>query len=240
MKTVAIVLAGGKGSRMNQDVPKQYLPLCGKPVLYYALRAFENSSVDEILIVAGEKDLQYCRTEIVERYHFKKVTRIVPGGTQRYDSVLNGLRALSSRETPVTVLIHDGARPCISQSVIQRCMEDALKYQACVAAVPVKDTVKIADTNGFARRTPDRRSIWQVQTPQAFEFGLIKEAYEKMISDQERGVVTDDAMVVERYTSARVKLTMGAYDNIKITTPEDFMLAEQLLMQRQEGSRGRE
>lgn len=231
MKTVAIVLAGGKGSRMNSEIPKQYLPLCGKPVLYYSLKVFERSSVDDIVLVVGPEDIEYCRQNIVIRYGFKKVTRIVPGGKERYDSVINGLRAVRCLAEPQAVLIHDGARPCITQNLIERCIQDVLKYQACVAAVPIKDTVKLADADGFAQMTPDRNRVWQIQTPQVFILELIKNAYEVMIKDSDRGNITDDAMVVERYTPVKVKLTMGAYENIKITTPEDFALAEQLLKQ---------
>lgn len=244
MKKVAIVLAGGKGSRMKSEVPKQYMQLNGRPVLYYSLDVFEKSSIDEIILVSGPSEIEYCRCEIVDKYGFDKVTKIVPGGQERYHSVFNGLRAVLSKAVCMSekikttaaygseqtvVLIHDGARPCISQEMIDRCLAETAKYHACVAAVPIKDTVKIADEAGFAQVTPDRSRVWQIQTPQVFDYSLIASAYEKMMSDPNRGNITDDAMVVEHYTSVKVKLTMGSYDNIKITTPGDLILAEQLL-----------
>lgn len=222
MKRVAIVLAGGKGSRMNSDIPKQYMKLLGEPVLYYSLKAFENSEVDEIVLVVGKGDIQLCK-ELVKKYGFLKVCNIVEGGSERYYSVLNGLRAISDCEY---VFIHDGARPCVTEEVIARCMLDVKKYAACVAAVPVKDTIKIADSDGFAQSTPDRSCLWQIQTPQCFEYNLVKNAYETMAADDERGNITDDAMVVEKYSNRKVKLTMGSYENIKITTPEDIYVAE--------------
>ena len=231
MKTIAIVLAGGRGSRMKSSTPKQYMLINQKPVIYYALRAFEDSPVDEIILVAGENDLSYCREEIVKRFGFKKVVRVVAGGKERYHSVMNGLQAIEQREAEAYVLIHDGARPCVSQEIIARCIDDVLQYHACVAAVPAKDTIKIADADGFAELTPDRGRVWQIQTPQVFDLLLVKNAYTQMLSDERRGTITDDAMVVEQYTDTKVKLTMGAYENIKITTPEDIVLAQRLLQQ---------
>lgn len=232
-KTAAIVLAGGKGSRMNSELPKQYMELCKKPVIYYALDAFEKSCVDIIVLVTGDAVIDgmdektFCEKNIIERYGFGKVRSIVQGGKERYNSVFNGLRALSdSKDDIELVLIHDGARPCITTELIEKCIEDARQYKACVAAVPVKDTIKVSDERGFAKLTPDRKLLWQVQTPQSFDFNLIKEAYEKMISDPKRGNITDDAMVAERYTDIPVKFTMSSYKNIKITTPEDMMTAQ--------------
>lgn len=243
MRKVAIVLAGGRGSRMKSELPKQYIQLKGKPVLYYSLDAFEKSCVDEVILVSGVSEMEYCRCEIVDKYGFGKVTKILPGGQERYHSVFNGLCAVSSKtamsnaDRPVSenkdeqtvVMIHDGARPCISQEIIDRCLADVIQYHACVAAVPIKDTVKIADEAGYAQVTPDRNRVWQIQTPQVFDYPLIKSAYERMISNQNRGNITDDAMVVEQYTPVKVKLTMGSYNNIKITTPGDLVLAERLL-----------
>lgn len=230
-KTAAVVLAAGRGKRMHTEMAKQYLPIGGKPLLCYSLEAFENSSVDQIVLVTGEEDLNYCRREIVEKFGFKKVKQIVAGGKERYHSVFSGLTALSDRLGPEDiVLIHDGARPMIDEGIINRTIADAEQYGAAVAAMPVKDTIKVADRDGFCNATPDRSTLWQIQTPQTFCFGLIYAAYRKLLSDEslQKGI-TDDAMVVEAFSSVKVKLTEGSYRNIKVTTPEDILIAECLL-----------
>lgn len=230
MKISAIVLAGGKGSRMNTDIQKQYLLLCGKPVLYYALQAFQHSSVDEIILVVGNgrikniSEEEYCKKELVDQYHFNKVKHIVIGGSERYDSVMNGLKAIQNKAN--YVLIHDGARPCITVELIERCIQDMVYYKACVAAVPVKDTIKVVDSKDYAVSTPDRNTLWQIQTPQCFEYNLIQKAYHNMTIDKQKSNITDDAMVVEKYSGNKVKMTHSSYKNIKITTPEDLKIAE--------------
>ena len=234
MKKIAVVLAGGRGSRMNSDIPKQYLMLKGRPVLYYALKAFQDSDIDSIILAAGENDLEMCRTQIVEKYGINKVMAIVAGGAQRYDTVYNALKAaqelaIDTAPEEVLIYIHDGARPCISQKIIKNCEEAALRYGACTAAVPVKDTIKVVSPEGFAIDTPDRNTLWQIQTPQVFRSDIISSAYTKMYADTDRGTITDDAMLVERYTDGPVKMAMGAYTNIKITTPEDMGIAAQYL-----------
>ena len=230
-KTAAVVLAAGRGKRMHTEVAKQYLPIGGKPLLCYSLEAFENSGVDQIVLVTGEEDLNYCRREIVEKFGFKKVKQIVAGGKERYHSVFSGLTVLSDRLGPENiVLIHDGARPMVDEGIINRTIADAEQYGAAVAAMPVKDTIKVADRDGFSNATPDRSTLWQIQTPQTFCFGLIYAAYSKLLSDEslQKGI-TDDAMVVEAFSSVKVKLTEGSYRNIKVTTPEDILIAECLL-----------
>ena len=192
-KYTAIVLSAGKGSRMGSSVHKQYLLLCGKPVIYYTLKAFEESPVDEIVLVTGEGEEEYCRKEIVEKYKLHKVTKIVKGGKERYHSVFQGLSACEHTDY---VLIHDGARPFVEQEVIRRTMDEVQKKHACIAAVPVKDTIKRVDENGKVEDTPPRKSLYTVQTPQAFSYSLIYDSYQKMIADG-REDVTDDAMVVE-------------------------------------------
>lgn len=230
VKRVAIILAGGRGSRMNSDIPKQYMILGEKPVLYYSIKAFERSSVDEIILIAGAGDIDYCRREIVEKFGFKKVSAIVEGGSERYYSVLNGLRAVEPGGSgEVYVFIHDGARPCVTEQIIEKCSLEVELYKACVAAVPVKDTIKVADEEGYSKDTPPRNLLWQIQTPQCFEYNLVKNAYEAMAADENRGVITDDAMVVEKYADTRVRLTEASYKNIKITTPEDLAVAELFL-----------
>lgn len=226
-KTAAIVLAAGKGKRMESGISKQFMELEGRPLIFYALDAFEKSPVDEVVLVTGAGDVAYCREEIVRRYGFSKVTAVVEGGKERYHSVYAGLKALRPCSY---VLIHDGARPCVTVDVIGRAIAGAAEYGACVAAMPVKDTIKIADEEGFAAQTPDRSLLWQVQTPQAFEYRLILEAYEKLLAPgQDQQGVTDDACVVETMTDRRVKLVRGDYANIKVTTPEDMALAKALL-----------
>lgn len=224
-KFTAIVLAAGQGKRMNAKVHKQYLQVAGKPVLYYSLKAFEGSDVTDIVLVTGVGEEAYCRKEIIQKYNLKKVKTIVQGGKERYHSVYAGLCAITDADY---VLIHDGARPFVDGAMIKRSMEAVVKYKACVTGMPVKDTIKLADTDGFADGTPDRSRLWQIQTPQTFSYTLIKTAYEKMLQ-KEDAAITDDAMVVERMTDQRVKLIEGNYRNIKITTPEDLQVAEAYL-----------
>ena len=222
MKNVAIVLAAGQGKRMNSKVQKQFLLIKEKPVLYYTLNAFETSPlISEIVLVTGKDEIEYCRQEIVEKYGFQKVCKIVAGGKERYHSVYHGIQAIEDADY---VFIHDGARPFVDGETIERVGDAVKEYQACVVGMPVKDTIKISDEEGFAAQTPDRRKVWQVQTPQTFEYHLIKEAYEKLLAEEPEGV-TDDAMVVETMTNHKVKLVEGSYRNIKITTPEDLDIA---------------
>ena len=225
-RNYAIVLAGGNGSRMESTVPKQYIEIEGKPVLYYSLAAFEKCSfIDSIVLVVRNSDIDYCRENIITKYGFRKISSVVTGGQRRCDSVMNGLKAVRD---PGFVFIHDGARPCINGDVLERLYEDVKKYKTAVAAVPSKDTVKIADEEGFVMDTPDRRNTWIIQTPQAFDTILIKEAY-KNIDDRSRDFVTDDAMVMEKYGNVSVKLTLSEYTNIKITTPEDIGIVSNIL-----------
>ncbi|GFI30612.1 2-C-methyl-D-erythritol 4-phosphate cytidylyltransferase [Lachnospiraceae bacterium] len=229
-KYAAVVLSAGKGTRMNSSVPKQYLLLEGKPVLYYALQAFEESMVDEIVLVTGQDEIEYCQKEIVEKYGFTKVIAVTAGGAERYHSVLCGLTELNClKNRPDYVMIHDGARPFINDEIISRCAQTAEKFQACAAGMPVKDTIKIADDSLFAKETPQRKYVWQIQTPQAFAFPLIYQAYEELMKREQKGevfAVTDDAMVLETICGQKVKLTEGSYENIKITTPEDLKLVK--------------
>lgn len=227
-KHTAIVLAAGKGSRMQSAVPKQYLELCGKPVLYYSLAAFEESFVDEIILVTGKDDISYCKEQIVERYGFQKVTKIIAGGAERYLSVYQGLLAAEEADY---IYIHDGARPFVDAAILSDAKACVEQYQACVAGMPVKDTIKIVDAEDFAKETPERKYVWQVQTPQVFSYALVREAYDMLMEDRDAYSVTDDAMVVETMLNYPVKLFQASYKNIKITTPEDLQVAE-LFVQR--------
>ncbi len=222
-KCTAIVLAAGQGKRMGTKVQKQYLEIDGKPVLYYSLYTFEQSEViDEVVLVVGEEQVEYCYNEIVLKYDFNKVKTIVEGGKERYHSVWNGLQEVDDEGY---IFIHDGARPFVDEEILKRAYEDVQICKSCVVGMPVKDTIKLADSDGFVNETPERSLVWMIQTPQVFETKLVKEAY-SLLMKQKEIQVTDDAMVVERMLGHKVKLTMGSYENIKITTPEDLSIAE--------------
>lgn len=224
-KYTAIVLAAGVGKRMNSKIQKQYLLLGEKPVLFYALDAFEKSKIDEVVLVVGKGEIEYCRKEIVEKYDFCKVCKIVEGGKERYHSVYEGLKAI---DTTDYVFIHDGARPFLDQNMLMRAMDAVKKYQACVVGMPVKDTIKITTEDGFSKETPERKKVWMVQTPQCFSYPLIYDAYDKMLQHEDTSI-TDDAMVLEKEKGIPVKMIEGSYRNIKITTPEDLLVAEAYL-----------
>lgn len=226
----AVVLSGGRGRRMNSAVQKQYMILDGKPLIAYALEAFERSQADQIVLVVGAGEENRIREEILAPLKLKKVSAVVAGGKERYHSVYEGLKALTGCDV---VLIHDGARPLVSDEVIRRTVDGAIRYGACVAGMPVKDTIKVSDDDGFCAATPDRARLWQIQTPQAFSYGLVRNAYDWLMADPNRQQgVTDDAMVVESCTDQKVRLVEGSYENLKVTTPEDLILAEALLQNR--------
>ena len=220
----AIVLSAGSGSRMKSDIPKQYMDLNGKPVIYYSLKAFEDSGFSSIILVCGKNDVKYCKTEIVEKYGLTKVKAIVPGGKERYHSVYEGLKAIQGAD-----FIHDGARPMITPDIIKRLQDVVVAEETAVAGMPVKDTIKIVDENNYVESTPERKYVWQVQTPQCFSYSIIYEAYKSVIMDEEEGIpipaVTDDAMVLSYATDYEVKMVEADYKNIKITTPEDILIA---------------
>ena len=236
-RCTAILLASGKGLRMGGDVRKQYLDLEGRPLFAYSLAAMENSGIiTDIVITVLEGDEEICGQMIRECGLGKKVRRVIAGGKERYFSVHNGLQAI---DWPCDyVFIHDSARPFLEEETIGRLYEVVKIHKACIAGMPAKDTVKIADSEGFVKQTPDRRDVWIIQTPQVFAFDLIKDAYEKMIGAyddlQKKGVnVTDDAMVVEFFTGSRVKLVKASYRNIKVTTPEDMVTVLAYLKEKQ-------
>lgn len=232
-KYAAIVLSAGRGLRMNSQVPKQYLELEGKPILYYSLLAFEKSMISEIILVTGKEEIEYCTKEIVEKYGFTKVKAVTAGGKERYHSVFCGLQEMKKQKSQADyVMIHDGARPFLNSGIIARCAEAVEEFQACVAGMPMKDTIKIVDDSLFAQETPERKYVWQIQTPQVFSFSMIYQAYQELLEREKSGEivqVTDDAMVLEMICQKKVKLVKGAYENIKITTPEDLKLAKAFL-----------
>lgn len=232
MKTTAIVLAAGQGKRMGSHVAKQYLLLKDRPVLYYSLKCFEESIIDQIILVTAKGQEAYCKKEIVDRYGFSKVTGIVEGGKERYHSVAKGLDAAGADCD--YVFIHDGARPFITPEMIGNGLKEVKKHEACVFGMPVKDTIKLSDEEGFAKTTPKRELVWQIQTPQMFSYPIIKEAYDQLLIKEEelqkQGIsITDDAMVAELLLHKKVKLVRGSYENIKLTTPEDLEIAETFL-----------
>lgn len=219
----AIVLAAGKGSRMKSDKAKQFMEINGKPMLYYSLKVFDASVVDEIVLVTRSSDIDYVREEIVEKYGFQKVRRIVSGGKERFNSVNNGIKACDKRNK--IIMIHDAARPCISNRMILDSISAARRYKACTVAMPVKDTIKVVDEDGFAVDTPDRRTLYQIQTPQTFDRKTLEETYERLRISGDTDI-TDDTMIVERYLDISSKMIEGSYENIKVTTPEDIAIAE--------------
>lgn len=239
-RCTAVILAAGRGSRMQSGTAKQFMPLYGKPLVCYALQAVEESDViDDCILVTGAGALSWVTEEIVKKYHYHKVDTVMAGGRERYASVAGAMRLIASGDMRVPnrdgyVFVHDGARPFLTEKILRETYEAVQKYGACVSAVRSKDTVKIADADGFVSDTPDRNLVWNMHTPQAFETELIVKAYaalEKNLEQMEQtGVsITDDAMVVEYFTDHRVKLVEGSYENIKITTPDDIILAERIL-----------
>lgn len=222
-RCTAVVLAAGKGTRMGTKIPKQFLNISGQPVLYYSMKCFERSEViDEMILVTGKDMISYCEEWLRACGAFSKLSAVVEGGAERYDSVYAGLEACGETDY---VFIHDGARPFVTEEMLRRAYEDVERYGACAAAVPSKDTVKLADEKGMVTDTPKRSRVWNVQTPQVFAYDLIYRAYRKLQSF-DKTQITDDAMVVERMMGQPVHLFMGSYRNIKITTEEDLESAE--------------
>jgi 2-C-methyl-D-erythritol 4-phosphate cytidylyltransferase len=174
--------------------------------------------------VVSEEDMDYSMKEIIEKYLYRKISQVVPGGKRRQDSVKNGIDALS-KDTEV-VVIHDGVRPFVTRAMIEESIHSAIRFGAVVIAMPVKETVKIAHPDGTVLKTLDRESLWQIQTPQTFQAHLIKTAYYK--AAEEGFIGTDDASLVERL-GAKVHILPGSYMNIKITTTEDLMLGHLFL-----------
>lgn len=232
MKCAAIILAGGSGRRMGNNIPKQYLDINGKPVLYYSMKTFSDAEfINEIIIVAAEDHIDRVQSEIVDLYGLHKISNVIKGGRERYHSVANGLEALPA-DTDY-VFIHDGARPFVTPYTIERCLHYAQKYRGAVAAVKSKDTVKIADDDSMILSTPDRGHVWMVQTPQTFEYLLIRDAYRRLLDDEDRlktaGInITDDTMVAKMYADVDARLVESTYENIKLTTPEDMQLARMI------------
>lgn len=225
MKVYVLVPAAGLGRRMGASLNKQYLTLADRPILAHTLALFDgHPRVDGIYVISPADEVPFCRREVVERYGFVKVLGLVAGGAERQDSVRNGLRACAAEAEDV-VLIHDGVRPLCPPGCIDAAIDTASRVGACVVGVPVKDTIKEVE-GGMIQGTPQRQRLWQAQTPQAFRFGLIRDAHERALAEGWLG--TDDASLVERL-GLPVAMVAGDYRNIKITTPEDLLLARAFL-----------
>ena len=224
---VAIILAAGSGSRMNSDIAKQYIKINNKEVIYYSLDTFQkNPNIENIVLVTRSEDVDYCKKNIVEKYGFTKVIDVITGGKERYNSVYSGInRIIGNCGSNEIVLIHDSARPLVTGKMIDEIILSADKYGATAVGVPVKDTIKVVDENNIGIETPDRKNLYQIQTPQGFKIGILKEAYEKMLKNEDHNI-TDDTMLVERYNGVKSKIIMGTYENIKITTAEDIKIAK--------------
>jgi 2-C-methyl-D-erythritol 4-phosphate cytidylyltransferase len=223
-RVCAIVVAAGRGRRMGTDINKQFLHIKDRPILYYTLKAFEDSNlVDNIVLVTAENEIDYCKTEIVDKYSLKKVKNIVKGGAERRNSVYNGLTASAGNDI---VLIHDGARPFIDHKILEDGVRFAKEFGACSCGVVPKDTIKVKASDGFSESTLERNNLFAVQTPQCFKYDLILNCHEK--ADKSEINFTDDTSVVEYY-GHKVYLYEGSYSNIKITTPEDLPVAEKIL-----------
>ena len=231
-KITAIVLAAGQGTRMNTSVAKQFLTLRDKPVLFYSLKAFEDSAVNDIILVTGKEQVEYCKS-IVRQYELTKVSCIIEGGKERYDSVYQGLLRADGTDY---VLIHDGARPFITPDLIKEIIDQVRITKACLIGTQVKETIKMINSEGVVISTPNRNTLWAAQTPQAFQYDSIMMSYQSFYEepDKERLGITDDAMLYELYRKLPVKMLQGDYRNIKLTTPEDLLLAEKILDQMNE------
>lgn len=219
----AIIVAGGRGNRMNSNISKQYLKLKNKPILFYALKTFsENELIHKIILVVPEGDIDYCEKEIIQKYDIKKVSKVIEGGKERQDSVIRGLEAVKDCDI---VLIHDGARPFVSGILIEEGIKFAKLYGACACGVTPKDTIKKVGEDNFSRGTVERKQLFCIQTPQCFNYDLIYRSHRKI---KEKNIkVTDDTSVAEAY-GHKVYLYQGSYDNIKITTPEDLVVGEEI------------
>jgi 2-C-methyl-D-erythritol 4-phosphate cytidylyltransferase len=227
-RVVAVIPSAGGGRRFGSSVQKQFLTLAGKPLLVHTLEPFQRSPwIQEILLVVPQEWVDKILDSIVRPYGLTKVKNAVAGGAQRQDSVRLGLEALG----PVwdVVVIHDGARPFITQDLIARCVQETLIHGATLLGVPAVDTIKEVDSTGRVQNTLNRERLWMVQTPQSFRYKLALRAHQDARDAAVTG--TDDASLVERL-GHEVRVLMGSYDNIKVTTPRDLILGEAIIRQR--------
>ena len=224
-KICTLIPAAGEGNRLKSAVKKPYVALAQKPILTHTIQRFEqNPAVDEIFVLVNEADFEMCRATVLAPYAFQKVQPLVAGGATRQQSVHNGVRALPA-DTDF-VIVHDGVRPFVTDETIFACLDAAAKWGAAVAAVPVKETIKMANAEDFIVETPPRERLWTVQTPQVFRKSLLEKAHQ--IAEKKQLTATDDAALVE-HLGYPVKLVNGSYANVKITTPEDLRIANVFL-----------
>ena len=234
-KVTVLIPAAGAGKRMGKAPAKQFLTLGDKPILAHTLLAFQRAAeIDEIIPILSEEDLETCLGAIIEAYHITKVRTLVVGGKERQDSVANGLHKLE--KNAAIVLVHDAVRPFVTPEMIKETVDYAKRGECVAVGVPIKDTIKEVNDQGMVRHTLDRSRLWAIQTPQAFPVKALKRAYEE--ASKQRVYGTDDATIVERMGGS-VRVIMGSYENIKITTPEDLMLAEEILKRRYDAGRHR-
>jgi 2-C-methyl-D-erythritol 4-phosphate cytidylyltransferase len=220
MSVCAVVPAGGTGTRMGGTVPKQFLELNGKPILYYTLKTLQDCGIiSELILVVPEKEYDNACTDWLGKPEI--VTKVVVGGKKRQDSVYNGFCELSQKTE--IVLVHDGVRPFLSHQMIQKSVDAAREYGAAITAIPVNDTIKRVDDSGLVSQTVDREGLWRVQTPQVFRYELLQEAFKKANSEKFYG--TDEGTLIE-HLGKPVKVVEGSEQNIKITRPEDLRLSE--------------
>ena len=225
MKIVALIAAAGLGKRMNAKISKPFIPIFGKPILAYTIEKFEQCKfIEKIYLIVNQEERDFCSKDIILKYNFSKVQELIEGGETRQDSVYNGLKVLD-QDTDI-VVIHDGARPLVEETIIQESIEAAQEYGAAIAAIPLKDTVKKSRKDFFINETLNREEIWRAQTPQTFKYDIILSAFHQSYKD--KFFATDDAAIVERY-GHKVKMIIGSEENIKITTPFDIIIAENFL-----------
>lgn len=227
-KVTALIPAAGMGRRMGKAVAKQFLPLGDKPMLAHTLLAFQRASeIDEIIPILSKEDMEYCLRDVIEAFHITKVKTLVAGGRERQDSVYNGI--LKTDKDTSVLLVHDGVRPFVTSEMIRMSVEHARRGECVAVGVPLKDTIKEVDEKGMVIKTLERSRLWAIQTPQAFPAAVLRNAYENAFRNKYYG--TDDATLVER-AGGRVRVIMGSYENIKMTTPDDLVLAEEILKKR--------
>lgn len=218
-----IIVAAGSGRRMNLDINKQYIKLDEKEMITHTIDVFyRNKNIDEIVVCIKEEEEFFFVNEIVNKYNFENI-KIAYGGAERQDSIYNGLQKVDKKCD--IVLIHDGARPFVSDDIINESIKVAKEKDAAVVGVPVRDTIKVVE-DGIVKHTPQRSTLWSAQTPQTFKYDLIMKAYEEAYKNNYYG--TDDSMLVE-YIGKSISMVMGSYENIKITNQEDINVAEQIL-----------
>jgi len=229
MKATVLIPAAGMGRRMGASVNKQYLELGDKPILAHTLALFEaHPQIEHIYLMLPGDEIDYCREQIVDKYGFSKIRQLVPGGAERQDSVRNGLRALQQDgldQPERIVLVHDGARPLFNPKLLPTLISVIAEKGACIVAAPAKDTIKEVD-DGLISGTPERKRLWQAQTPQGFRYQLFVAAFRS--ADEAGFLGTDDASLLER-VGQPVAILPGDYRNIKVTTPEDLVIAAALL-----------